>query len=190
MNQLQNDQSSTRFASVRVSTSQLAAAALQFETLAYSSQTRVWHNDSGQWQGMANCFGILLLAAREVALLPQDFDLNLSPTRFNGQRPAKTLWQILHHNFDEVEWKDAEGKSLLQRADVLLFRWLDVDQRLNEPHHVALHLGTRPHEPYGRMLHALEGRSGGQDSIFQQRLSELDWRRIDRAFRLKGIVDE
>ena len=63
---------------------------------------------------------------------------------------------------------------------------MDADPRLTEPHHVAMHLGMSDGDPYGSMIHALEWDAGGGDSIFVQRLSTLDWRRLDSVHRLKS----
>ena len=179
-------QTSTRFLPVQLHRGQFSGAAMRYIGLDYSEVNHVEVDANCTPRGTLNCYGVLLLALRDCGLLPDDFDLNLAPSRFGGQRPAKTLWHILHENFDEVPKTKLDGTPNLEMDDVLLFRWLDVNNHLHEPHHVAQHLGASAHDPYGQMIHALEWESGGGNSVFAQRLSELDWRRLDTVHRLKA----
>jgi cell wall-associated NlpC family hydrolase len=154
----------------------ICGEALRMRGLPYGSVTTA-HREGvgGRWQGEVNCFGVLLLAAREAGLLPADFDVNLSPERF-GQSVAKSVMQILYLNFEHAP------KTDLQPGDVMLFRWKDCDHRRTEPHHVALFIS--PAIPYGAMVHALDTTPGG-GGVFWQRMSELEWQRLEQVWRLK-----
>lgn len=141
----------------------------------------------GRKVGKCNCYGVLLSTARDLGLVDADFDLNMTPSVFGLEKP-KVLWTLIHNNFLEIRKEDARGRALIAPADVMMFRWTDQDHRVQATHHVAMHVGYAPHEPYGLMLHALDAAAGGGDRIFVQRISALDWQRVDSIWRLKGLA--
>lgn len=171
-----------QFNSVTVSRAQLVAAVRRYEGLEYSPDvTQVRVLASGEVSGCANCFGVLLLAARDLGMLAPDFDVNVAPGA-GGVRRARILRRLLELNFDLVP------RESLRSADVLLCLHRDVDPRLNEAHHVAMCVSSEP-APRGSMFHALNNGGGVVGKTFVQRIDALTWERIAEVHRLKGIVD-
>lgn len=175
------------FNDVSITNDQVVEAALRHTGCEYCDDFNLITEIAGKKSGKCNCYGVLLSTARDLGLVDPDFDLNLTWKNFKMDKP-KIMWQIIHNNFIEVPKGDQSGRPLVAPADVLLQRWHDQDSRLQAVHHVAIHVGHRHDEPYGMMLHALDAESGGQDKIYVQRISELDWERIDSIWRLKGLA--
>lgn len=163
------------FNPVDVTRSQICAAAKEFIGMEYSANTNVATRDeSGKWRGSCNCYGVLLLAARECGLIDADFDLGLPPALW-GQRQAKTLWEIIHANCEEVE------PDVMMAGDVLLFRYRDANPTLKEPHHVGMIISDFP----PMLLHA--GQAAGR--VYTCNIDELFLQRIESVWSLKNYVD-
>lgn len=180
-----NDEAKTfLFNQVPVSRVAMVAAAMKYRGIRYSrGTTYVVQEENGSYAGSSNCFGILLLVARDVGLLDADFDVNLRPDQYPSK--AAVLWGMIHNNFDPVD----QESNALRPADILLFRWRDVNHRLAATHHVGMCIETPDDESYGRMLHVLDGASGGMDKVNVHRISQLEWDRLDGIWRLKGIAN-
>lgn len=164
------------FNDVRVTRSDLVAAAMGFVGLPYNEGTNLAFREPGErWQGYANCFGVLLLAARECGLLHPELPLDLAPATFGGQAVAKTLLKIMEYNFDEVSF------SATGRGDILMLRYRDVNPQLNEPHHVAMLVHDNPL----RLLHA----SQTVRRTYVCSFDELYRLRTERILKCRNIVE-
>jgi hypothetical protein len=163
-----------RFNDVPVTADELAFAALEFVGLPYQEtcNVAVWRDDLAKWEGAANCFGVLLLAARNMNLLHPFLanHLDLPPALF-GQPTAKTLLKILELNFDRVD--------TLQTSNVMLWRYHDIDPRLTEPHHVGMVVTEKPLQLLHASQQARRTYVCGIDALFRDR--------IESIWRLKGL---
>lgn len=162
-----------KFRDVAVTREELVAAVKKYNGLQYrASGSWVSCDPSGNLGGWCNCYGVLLLAARDVGLVPADFDVNLSPARW-GQAEAKTLWEIINQNFTQVATV-AESVTMCA-GDVLLMRYRDVDPRLNEPHHVGMCVEESTWGRPSKLLHASQGTGRvvicDLDRLFEQRIA-------------------
>lgn len=139
---------------------------------------------TGQKSGFVDCIRLMFYVARDVGYLPADFDVNLT-------RPDKTrtldecMYEVLHANLDKVlDAKPNEGgSSFIKPGDLFLMRYTDVDRNINDVHHVAI-VTDRSH-----MVHAIDHTVTYKGSVVEQRISALDWQRVESVWRMRGVVD-
>lgn len=161
------------FLPVTVTRTQLVECVLSFEGLPYRvNSSCAVKDENGEWVGHANCFGVLLLAARELGLLPATFNVDLPPAIW-GQKKEKTLWEIIHYNFDKVKRPD------MAPGDVVLMQYKDVDPSRNEPHHVLMCVAP------GKIFHA----SDALGRCYVCLLDPLFEARIDSVWRLRNLKE-
>ena len=175
------------FAPLAVTPGEVVAQVSRYVGLPYVQSSTYVEWQSGVPVGRTNCFGLLLLTARELGLLPDDFDVNLSPATF-GQSVEKTLIEILHENFTLV------GLDAMAAGDVLLLRYRDRDARLVEPHHVAMCVKARAliGEPafYSapEMIHAVNMTASGAGSVYRVQMDALFMGRVVSVWRMKNYA--
>ena len=119
--------------------------------------------------GRLSCFGLFLQVAKDVALLPSDFDICLSPENFGGRKKAAILHEILELNFDPVQHKEV--------GDVLILRF----EGAKNPHHVALCSG--PNE----IIDACGRNAADTGFVARSRMDALMQRRIVQIWRLANL---
>lgn len=174
-----------KFRDVHPSRERFVRACRKFKALDYHvSQTWVeWEGDrlTGTPRGHASCVGLILLGVLYVRLLPDGFDLNLSPENFGGVRPVKTLWNILHENCTQVD------KESLMIGDILLFRYADVRPDLTRPHHIGVFVEANTM----RMIHAASITIGGEGKIKEEHFgpdrNPLQWSRLEEVWRINNL---
>lgn len=167
---------------------QIADAAKGYKGLKYVlGSTAIARSPTGIVTGYTNCYGLLLQIAKDLSLLPGNFDVNLPPQLY-GQSQAKSLLQILDLNFDKV--------SDMAVGDIILMAYKDVDPKLNEPHHVGVVVESTPlytekmwhvdeitsdsHYRY-EIIHAIR-----PNGVVQQRLDALMAERVTGVWRIKS----
>lgn len=163
----------SKFTDVKVTQQQIVDAVMKYVGVTYREGhtfiDEMPHMD-GQKHGFANCYGILLLTAKDLELLPPVFNVNIHPASW-GQSEAKTLWDIIHLNFDKVDE--------MQRGDVVLMRYHDVDRNLKEPHHVGMIVDE------GQVIHA----SANTGKVSVQNMDVLFQQRIESIWRMKNLKE-
>ncbi len=157
---------------------QIAATALEYIGVPYNEGSTVLLRDSwGRPYGMTNCYGLFLQVAKVLMLLPEDFDVNIPPSKNKGGSRALTLTQIICTNFVRV------GKHEMRSGDLIIMQYKDANPHLNEPHHVALCIGEK------EMIHAFEQRAG-MGAVCRQSINPLIYSRIAQVHRMKNTVDQ
>lgn len=154
----------------------IAAAALEYKGLRYNlASTCIARSPTGLIDGYTNCYGLLLQVAKDLALLPVEFDVNLPPQLY-GKSQAKTLVDILNLNFDKV--------SEPEIGDIVLMAYKDENPRFNEPHHVGVITGHSGLEY--KMLHAVHSIGATDGGVIEQRMDALMKTRVDGVWRIKS----
>lgn len=160
------------FAPIQKTREELAEIARSFVHLDYDEATNVAVKEDGIWKGRANCYGVLLLTAREAGFLSPEFNLNLPPALWE-QPQAKTLWQILNQNYIEVPYAE------MGLSDILLLRYIDTENGIKEPHHVAMCVNTEPLQ----LLHA----SQQARRVYICNIGVLFERRIESVWKCRNL---
>ncbi|RYZ69086.1 MAG: hypothetical protein EOP09_08345 [Proteobacteria bacterium] len=134
------------------------------------------------------CVGFILLTLRDVGLLPPDTDIKQSHLSEVNKLPR--LWHFLLKNANEVPFKGEVAKDELpdlRPGDLLLSRWLDENAEQNEIHHINIWTGWND-SPFGQQMQCLLPEHGGTGTVQEVPLNSLDWRRIERVYRLHVLV--
>jgi hypothetical protein len=121
-------------------------AAQRYQGIPYSAHRNYLKESDGALDlahSSMNCHGLLLFTARDLGLLPPDFNPNL--LRFAPRQPfTQALRQLLETNCRQI------SPSRARIGDILLLWYRDIPQNahLGGPHHVAL-LTRRAYRPDG-----------------------------------------
>lgn len=177
----------TEFEPVEVTRGQVYRAALNYVGVQYiKNGSYLKKRENGIAEGHTNCYGLFLQVAKDVGLLPENFDINLPPGKFDNQSPAKTLMQIIYKNFSRV------GLTEMKEGDLILLCNRDTNPALREAHHVALCMVKAG--PYGgighapTMIHAFERRRG-HGVVCVQTMDALIMSRVESVWKIKGIKE-
>lgn len=176
---IKDNEEALLFNQIDVTPDEICDAAICYLGLPYSQVTHIVHEENGSVKGSANCFGILLQAAKDKGLYPADFDVNLAPSTFGG-RVEKTLWSIIHANFHEVPIED------MKHGDIPLMKYWDMNPKLRTEHHVSIIVPPSPgswKEPstVNYFLHADENHG-----VVRAPINELVQNRIMSLWRMNN----
>lgn len=171
------------FRPVRPRISRFVGSALRLEGVEFhKSNTQIEWKD-GQPFGHCSCVGLVFMALQLVRLLPDGFDMNLSPENFGGARPAKTLWKILHRNARQRD------KETVRVGDIGLLRYKHVRNDLERPHHVGIITNLSPLT----MIHASSLNLGGngrvKTEVIDPKHDPLLYDALEEIWRIPALRD-
>jgi hypothetical protein len=153
-----------------------------FTALKYADDNNV-RFDGDDISGTLNCFGVPVVGLLLEGMLDDDLDYNFSFDVF-GKDKGHVLWDLIHQNCDPA----GDFPHQWLPGDILLYRWTDVLRKLKTVHHVGVWIGERDKHPNGRMIHALDRKSGGLDKIYEQDMTGLELARLDQVWRIRALV--
>lgn len=177
-----------QFFPVQVPRSQIVSAARAYAGVPYSTHRNyLLRGEDGALdleRSSLNCFGLLLVVARDCGLLDASFDLNRARWR-SGQTVDEALWELLKTNATQIK------KSASRAGDVLLMWFRDVDASVESPHHVAIQSDATPgpNGRRGRLIHAVESDASLEGFVIEQDVDTLERPRIHSVWRLNAVRD-
>jgi hypothetical protein len=164
------------FNEVDISREEFIIRARSFIGLKYTHGKAWASNIGGRVFGHCDCAGFPLLVARECGMLPSDFPCDL-PYPIFGKSREKVLLEIIALNMTKISVEEAIP------GDILFIGYPGVPEHERGGRHIAFLSNDTP-RPLGSILHSWCDLRG-IGSVFEQRLTQVDYDCVKSAYRLK-----